>query len=142
MIRPPKYCKKKPRYADGIIVHPYCGRTCANIAKSKGPANVNRPLPASPVSTFIVTNPSSTATPRNTAKRSVPVPANPRNSVIYTNSTNTQKNRSSVYWKTSSAQTCKTPGCSSPVYVDRHGVASDYCTRTHRQYVSQFYLVS
>jgi len=153
---PPKYCKKRPRYSDGIMVHPYCGRTCANLAKGNGPVNGNTPVPTSPVkptnpftstNPFIATNPflatnPPVATSSSNRKRSVTLPANPRNSVISTSPTITQRNRSSAYRKSTFVATCKTPGCSSPAYVNQQGVASDYCTKTHRQYVSRLYLVS
>ena len=145
MICPLKYCKKRPKYSDGIIVHPYCGRTCANIAKGKGPANGNTPIPTSPVKAtnpFIVTNPSSTTTLGNTTGRGVPIDVNFRNCIISTSSINMQKDRSSVWRKAFLTPTCKTPECSSPVYVCPNGVASDYCNGTHRRYVSQLYLVS
>jgi len=150
MIRPPKHCKKRPRRSDGAVVHPYCGRTCANLAKGQGPTNRNTPVPTSPVrltNPFIATSPSNVpANPRNSVVSMNPrgsiVSTNPRDSIISMNSTIKQKNRSSVYRKSFSVPTCKTPGCSSPVYVDKSGVASDYCTRTHWKYVSQLYLVS
>ena len=96
-----QYCKGKPRYKDGTTTHPYCGRTCANLAKRKGPTNKNTPVPTSP------TNPSDA-----------------------TNSSNA-----------SSAPTCRTPGCASPAYVGPNGVLGNYCTKTHREYVSNLYFV-
>lgn len=41
-------CKLKPKYNDGKTVHPYCGRTCANIATGKVPAPANPPPPPNP----------------------------------------------------------------------------------------------
>jgi len=191
MVCLPKHCKKKPRYSDGAIVHLYCSRTCANLAKGRAPANGNTSVPTSPVKArnpwVTAVNPSNASTPGNTTnrlstvsstntrsglvstKRGVTVPTSPRNSVISMNprdsissmnprysiastsprdsttsmnSSITLKNRSFVYHKGYSVPICKTPGCSLPVYVDRHGVASEYCTRTHQQYVFQLNLVS
>ena len=34
-----KYCKARRKYTDGVVVHPYCGLTCANLAKGKRPTN-------------------------------------------------------------------------------------------------------
>jgi len=152
ILSPPKYYKKDPRYSEGVMVHPYCTRTCANLAKGEGPTNGNTPVPAGPGRTanpFIATNPSITITPGNPSNTTtlgnianplgtpppptpeadsypqggLPVPANSHNSVISTNSTITLKSGSFVYWRSSSVPTCKTPGCSS---VDQHGVASDW----------------
>ena len=175
MIYPPKHCKKRPRYTDGTIVHPYCGRTCANLAKGKRRANLNAPVPISPIKTTnpsiatnpfattnspIATNPFKATTPgintnlpgtagstntRNgftSTKKNVPAPAIPQNNVASINSTNTQNNTSSINQTTSSGPTCQTPGCSSPAYVGRNGVAGKYCTKTHRQYVSHSCFVS
>jgi len=161
------HCKRRPRYNDGITVHPYCGRTCAGLARGGGPTNGNMSVPTSPVNptnpfiatnpfvtanpftpvnNFIATNPPNTTTPGNTANPlgtaastnytipgttstnwGVPVPVN---NITSTNSTN----GSSVNQNISSAPACKTPGCSSPVYVDPNGVPADYCTKTHRQW--------
>jgi len=199
MVCLPKHCKKNPRYSDGVIVHLYCSRTCANLARGRALTSGNTPVPTSPVKArnpSIVVNPSNASTPGNATnrlgtapstntrsglvptKRGVIVPTSPRNSVISMNprdstasmnprysfvsmnprdsivsmnprdsvismnSSITLRNRSSVYPKGSSVPICKTPGCSSPVYVDRHGIAGEYCTRTHQQYVFQLYLVS
>ena len=181
MICPPKHCQKRPRHSDGTVIHPYCGRTCANLARGQRLTNRNTPVPTSPIkptNSFITTSPSNTTTlrtvtntlgtasPTNTksglvsTRRGVHASANTRNSVISVNprdsivSTNPRdsiisasstikpKNRSSTYRKSFLVPTCKTPGCSSPVYVDRDGVASDYCNRTHWKYVSQLYLAS
>jgi len=32
------HCKRRPKYIDGPVVHPYCGRTCANLANGSGSA--------------------------------------------------------------------------------------------------------
>ena len=168
-----KHCKKKPRYSDGFIVHPYCGRTCANLAKGVGPANGSVPIPAhlgktanssgatnpfrttastsvtnpfkivtptnnkNPFGTTTLTNatnPFRNSTPTNVANTWTAASTNPRNrpTTGKRNTTNTQNNRSSVYRANSSATTCQTPGCTSPVYVGPNGVAGSYCTRTHK----------
>jgi len=154
MVRVPKQCNKKPRYSDGITVHPYCGRTCAKLAKGNAPANKNPPVPTNPSN---ATNPPSTTAPANTSNplatastntrgmlRSTswnpPSLAHPSNSNTSANPTNTLKNKSSSVSRTiSSGPTCQTPGCSSPVYVDPNGVPSDYCTKTHRQCVFRLF---
>ena len=41
---PPKHCKRKPRYSDGVIVHGYYGRTCTNLARGRGSANRSAPV--------------------------------------------------------------------------------------------------
>lgn len=150
----------KPRYNDGMTEHPYCGRTCANLAKGQRPVNGNPPVPPKPV--INTTNP----TPRNNrrslyrtrtgitstsfAASSVNTPnpftvattdptqsANSRNSALApTNSTRGRGNRSSVHWGLSSGQLCQTPGCGSPVHVNQNGFAGKYCTKVHQQYVS------
>jgi len=139
-----KYCKIKPKYTNAGITHPYCGRTCANLAKGKGPANSQALVPTNLAK---ITNPATAAairplTPANTsfplgittpvktgnrsrsATRSngIPTAANP---------ININNNRLGLYWGATS--TCKIPGCESPVYVGPKGVASKYCTRTHKQ---------
>ena len=72
MICPPKYCREEPRYSDGIVIHPYCGRACANLTKGKGPTNRNTPVQTGPVKAtnpfittnpFIITNPFTPANP-------------------------------------------------------------------------------
>jgi len=144
MIYPFKHCKKRPRYIDSVIVHPYCGRTCANLAKGMGYANGNAPIPT------VAAKPSKTTTPGNTTnplgttastnainrsistKKNVPIIANPRNSVIPASK---QNNRTSNYWEISSDLTCQTPGCSTPVHVHPNGALSRYCTKAHQQYV-------
>jgi hypothetical protein len=69
-------------------------------------------------------------------------PRKPRNSTGSTNSVNMQANRSSLYRAASSGSTCKTPGCSTPIYVHPNG--SDYCSKRHRECVltSLFCLMS
>jgi hypothetical protein len=101
-----------------------------SLAKGKGLGTRNIPPP---ISLYLATSPSKTATPANPL-----FSANRRNSVAPTNLVNTQNNGFSSYRITPSGPTCKTPGCSSPVYVDPDGVASDYCTKTHREYVAHF----
>jgi len=106
MICLPKHCQKRPRRSDGAITHPYCGRTCANLAKGQVPTNRNTPVPTSPVKPkkpSITTSPSNTTTlgnvtntlgtasPTNTkgglvsTRKGVHVPANTRKSVISMN---------------------------------------------------------
>lgn len=137
-------CKTKPKYTNAGITHPYCGRTCANLAKGKGPANSQAPVPTDLAK---ITNPATTATIRpptpvnisfplgitapvktrnrsGSATRSIGIPTT-------ANPINIKNNRLGLYWGTPS--TCQIPGCESPVYIGPNGVASKYCTRTHKQ---------
>jgi hypothetical protein len=150
---------QRPRYTDGTTVHPYCGRTCAKLAKGKGPANVNAPAPTSYVNTA---NPFAFASPTRgttladtTGALGITPPTNSRNGIgsvnrrksvrmpsvltpidFHTSST-TRNNRSTVYWGSSVGQTCLIAGCEAPVYVGSNGFASKYCGRTHKQCVSR-----
>ena len=42
--------RNPPRYSDGVIVHDYCDRTCANLARGRGSANRSAPVLPGPVS--------------------------------------------------------------------------------------------
>ena len=141
-------------------MHPYCGKTCANLAKSKGLAEGNAPVQTTPVkpknlrsvsakptntiapgntpdpsNTTVSPNTSNRRTPRN---RSASAPANFRNSVVIPTYPNiSPNNRSFIHQNTSPVQICRIPACTSPVYVDPSGTASKYCTNTHRRCVSR-----
>ena len=136
-------------------MRPYCGRTCANLAKGKGPANVNTPVPASPVNSANrspTTSPTQGTTPGDvtdhlditpsTSPRNGSRSANRRNSVpvpidFLANFASTRNNRSTAHWASSSGQICQILGCEAPVYVGPNGFASKYCNRTHKQCVSR-----
>ena len=135
-------------------MYPYCGRTCAKLAKGNGSANVNPPVPTNPFNTpnSNTTTPANGSNPlasgstksrRLLTSRNVPPSLHPRNASTSTTSTNTLKStRSSVLRTTSSGPTCQTPGCSASVYVDPSGATSNYCTKTHRQCVFRLFAPS
>ena len=134
-----KYCKIKPKYTDAGIARPYCGRTCANLAKGKGPANVQAPVPANlpmatirPPTPVNISFPSGITPPIKTRGRSGS--ATRSNGVPTAADTiNIRNNKLGLYWETSSSDTCQIPGCASPAYVGPNGVAGKYCTRRHKQ---------
>jgi len=135
-----------------IATNPSNAATAGNITNPSGTAPTTNtrnglvstkrgaPVPTNHRNSVISMNPRDSIVSMN--PRDSVVSINPRDSIISTNSTITLGNISPIYWRFSSVPTCRTPGCSSPVYFDQHGVASEYCTRTHRQYVFQPYLVS
>lgn len=134
-----KYCKTKPKYTDASITHPYCGRKCANLAKGKGPANLQAPVPANlsktttrPPTPVNISSPLGVTPPAKTRNRSKSAIRSNGNTTA-ANPINMRNNRLGLYQGTSSSETCQIPECASPVYVGPNGVAGKYCTRKHKQ---------
>ena len=136
-------------------MRPHCGRTCANLAKGKDPANVNTPVPANPVNAanrFPATSPTQGTTPGDVAdhlditpstsprtgsrsenrRSSVPVPSD-----IFANIASLMDELSTARCASSSSRICQIPGCGAPAHVGPNGFASKYCSRSHKQCVSR-----
>ena len=134
----------RPRYVEGPVVHPYCGRTCANLAKSNGVANMNPPVPINPVNSAspFMNYPTQPIIPANiTGYQGFPAVNNTTNATGFGNPhpdpTTMQNNINNMppsYWAPPPPPSCKTPGCFSPVSVKPNGIAGKYCT-SHERWV-------
>ncbi|KAF9790497.1 hypothetical protein BJ322DRAFT_393641 [Thelephora terrestris] len=128
------HCKIRPRYTDGDVVHPYCGKGCASLAKGKQPATGNASTPTSPpLSRSITTNTDETtpgASPNVLRFNGSGFANPPRNSIILNNWT-PRHNRASVQQPDTLIPFCWVPECFNRVYVGKNGATGHYCSKAH-----------
>lgn len=104
-------CKQRPKFKKGNKVYPHCGLTCAKLAAN------NVPIPANPLPIPDDPFPAPLESPPPTIDE-IEFPLPPKVDEVVS----------------SSGSTCRTPGCTSPVFVAEDGIPSNYCTTVHKLY--------
>ncbi|RDB29283.1 Poly [ADP-ribose] polymerase 3 [Hypsizygus marmoreus] len=111
-------CHLRPKFFDGSVTHPYCNKTCANMAKGHNKSSSTsgncevcklRPKYRDP-SGFVhpyCGKSCANSTPKPTPARKQTMPSNGKG-------------------------LCQAPGCQKPSFMNPNGTPSDYCSQGHK----------
>ncbi|KAJ6545000.1 hypothetical protein DFH09DRAFT_658310 [Mycena vulgaris] len=112
-------CQLRPKYSDGNKVHPYCSKSCANLAKLPSqPPSMTNTIPKSANCDFCGVRPKFFD-----GKRTHP---------FCSKACSKNATAQNPLLKTNAKGTCHAPGCQKPVHTNSNGTVGSYCSLAHK----------